>query len=52
MGIIGLHLGIVTPETEIYNSGYYIRGRPYKDLADPGLYDMESAIAHSSNTYF
>jgi len=52
MGIIGLHLGIVTPETEIYNSGYYIRGRPYKDLADPGLYNMESAIANSSNTYF
>ena len=35
MGIIGLHLGIVTPQTEIYNSGYYIRGRAYKDLADP-----------------
>lgn len=52
MGIIGLHLGIVTPKTEIYNSGYYIRGRPYKDLADPGLYNLESAIAHSSNTYF
>ncbi|MEO9887209.1 MAG: penicillin-binding protein 2 [Balneola sp.] len=52
MGIIGLHLGIVTPQTEIYNSGYYIRGRAYKDLADPGLYNMESAIAHSSNTYF
>jgi len=52
MGIIGLHLGIVTPQTEIYNSGYYIRGRPYKDLADPGLYNLESAIAHSSNTYF
>lgn len=52
MGIIGMHLGIVTPNTEIYNSGYYIRGRPYKDLADPGLYNMESAIAHSSNTYF
>ncbi len=52
MGIIGLHLGIVTPKTEIYNSGYYIRGRPYKDLAEPGNYTMEDAIAHSSNTYF
>tara|TARA_R110002124_G_scaffold277621_4_gene449170 strand:+ start:8397 stop:10241 length:1845 start_codon:yes stop_codon:yes gene_type:complete len=52
MGIIGMHLGIVTPNTEIYNSGYYMRGRPYKDLADPGLYNLESAIAHSSNTYF
>ncbi len=52
MGIIGLHLGIVTPETEIYNTGQYIRGRAYKDLADPGDYNMENAIAQSSNTYF
>ncbi len=52
MGIIGMHLGIVTPETEIYNTGQYIRGRAYKDLADPGEYNMEKAIAHSSNTYF
>ncbi len=52
MGIAGMHLGIVTPSTEIYNSGQYIRGRAYKDLADPGNYNMESAIAFSSNTYF
>ena len=39
MGLIGLHLGIITPETEIYNSGAYIRGRAYKDLAEPGDYD-------------
>ncbi len=52
MGITGLHLGLVTPETEIYNSGQYIRGRAYRDLADPGDYDMEKAIAYSSNTYF
>lgn len=52
MGIIGMHLGIITPETEIYNSGYYMRGRPYKDLAPPGNYVLESAIAKSSNTYF
>lgn len=52
MGIVGMRLGIVTPNTEIYNSGQYIRGRAYKDLADPGNYNMERAIAFSSNTYF
>lgn len=52
MGIIGLHLGIITPETEVYNTGQYIRGRVYKDLADPGNYNLEKAIAYSSNTFF
>jgi penicillin-binding protein 2 len=52
MGIIGLHLGIVTPNTEIYNTGQYIRGRAYRDLADPGNYNLEKAITFSSNTYF
>lgn len=52
MGIIGLHLGIITPETKIYNSGAYIRGRAYRDLADVGEYDLEKAITFSSNTYF
>ena len=52
MGIIGLHLGIITPQTEIYNSGAYIRGRAYRDLADVGEYDLKKAITFSSNTYF
>ncbi|MFD2533269.1 penicillin-binding protein 2 [Gracilimonas halophila] len=52
MGIIGLHLGIITPETQVYNSGAYIRGRAYRDLADVGEYDLEKAITFSSNTYF
>ncbi|MBD3616153.1 MAG: penicillin-binding protein 2 [Gracilimonas sp.] len=52
MGLIGLHLGIITPETEVYNSGAYIRGRAYRDLADIGEYDLEKAITFSSNTYF
>ncbi|MFN1835931.1 penicillin-binding protein 2 [Balneola sp. MJW-20] len=52
MGLIGLHLGIITPETEIYNSGAYIRGRAYKDLAEPGDYDLAKAITFSSNTFF
>lgn len=52
MGLLGLHLGLVTPDTEIYNTGAYIRGRAYRDLADPGDYNLEKAITHSSNTYF
>jgi penicillin-binding protein 2 len=52
MGIIGLHLGLITPQTEIYNPGAYYRGRAYGDMADPGNYDLEEAIAKSSNTYF
>ena len=52
MGIIGLHLGIITPETNIYNSGAYVRGRSYKDLAPVGDYNLEKAITFSSNTYF
>lgn len=52
MGIIGLHLGLITPQTEIYNPGAYYRGRAYGDMADPGDYNLEEAIAKSSNTYF
>ncbi len=52
MGLAGLHMGIITPSTEIYNSGAYIRGRAYRDLADPGDYNLETAIQYSSNTYF
>lgn len=52
MGLIGLHLGLITPETQIYNPGAYYRGRAYGDLADPGNYDLELALARSSNTYF
>jgi penicillin-binding protein 2 len=52
MGLIGLQMGLITPQTEIYNPGYYFRGRRYGDLADPGNYNLERAIARSSNTYF
>lgn len=52
MGLAALEMGLITPETEIYNSGAYIRGRAYGDLADPGDYDLELALAKSSNTYF
>ncbi len=52
MGLVGLEMGLITPQMEIYNPGFYLRGRRYNDLADPGYYDLELAIAKSSNTYF
>lgn len=52
MGLMGLELGIITPQTTIYNPGYYSRGRRYNDLADPGQYDIGKALQESSNTFF
>lgn len=52
MGLVGLEMGLITPQTEIYNPGAYYRGRAYRDLADPGNYDLAKAITMSSNTYF
>lgn len=52
MALVGLNLGIITEDTEIFNSGAYIRGRAYRDLAEPGEYNLERALTYSSNTYF
>lgn len=52
MGLFGLSSGLITANTEIYNPGYYQRGRQYGDLADPGNYDLKEALTKSSNTYF
>ncbi|HET6527516.1 MAG TPA: penicillin-binding protein 2 [Balneolaceae bacterium] len=52
MALMGLEMGVITPETEIYNPGYYLRGRRYEDLADPGIYDVGKALQESSNTFF
>lgn len=52
MGLYGLHTGLITPNMEIRSTGSYIRGRAYRDLADPGMYDLEKALANSSNYYF
>ncbi len=52
MGIIGQHMGLITPETVIQNTGTYRLGRDYADLAPPGEYTLESSLAFSSNTYF
>ena len=52
MGLIGLHLGFIDSTTTVYNSGAYMRGRPYRDAAPIGDYNLENAIANSSNTFF
>ncbi|MGM0460060.1 MAG: penicillin-binding transpeptidase domain-containing protein, partial [Bacteroidota bacterium] len=52
MGLYGLHTGLITPNMEIRSTGSYIRGRAYRDLADPGMYDLKKALAKSSNYYF
>lgn len=52
MGLMGLELGIINPQTTIYNPGYYSRGRRYNDLADPGQYNIAKALQESSNTFF
>lgn len=52
MALIGLKMDIITPQTEIYNPGYYYRGRRYGDHADVGTYRLRKAIQNSSNTYF
>ncbi len=43
------------PNETIYNPGYFqfrTGGKPVKDLALPGPYDLKKAIVHSCNTYF
>ncbi|MDR9388130.1 MAG: penicillin-binding protein 2 [Balneolaceae bacterium] len=52
MGMIGLHMGLITPETVVQNTGTYRLGRDYTDLAPPGDYILETSLAFSSNTYF
>lgn len=52
MALMGLEMGIITPQTEIESPGYYDRGRIYQDLADPGTYNVIKAIENSSNTFF
>ncbi|MEX0771361.1 MAG: penicillin-binding protein 2 [Balneolaceae bacterium] len=52
MGLAGLHMGLITPDTEVHNNGAYYRGRAYHDLAPVGDYNLERALTLSSNTYF
>src|SRR5690606_21084150 len=52
MGLIGLDLGIVTPETRVFCNGGFYKGRLYKCTGNHGSVNLEEAILHSCNTYF
>ncbi len=57
VGLAGLELGLVTPETRVFSNGkFYIEGynRPYRDWKDTGhgWVNIVSALEQSVNTYF
>ena len=57
VGLAGLELGVVTPETRVFSTGkFYIKGygRPYRDWKDGGhgSVDILEALEQSVNTYF
>ncbi len=57
VGLAGLELGVVTPETRVFSNGnFYIEGydRPYRDWKKTGhgWVNMRSALEQSVNTYF
>jgi penicillin-binding protein 2 len=57
VGLGGLEMGLVTPETRVFSNGeFYIEGysRPYRDWKDTGhgWVDMNGALEQSVNTYF
>ena len=57
VGLAGLELDLVTPETRVFSNGnFYIKGydRPYRDWKNMGhgWVDIRSALEQSVNTYF
>jgi len=57
VGLAGLELGVVTPQTRVFSNGtFYIKGysRPYRDWkeAGHGWVTISSALEQSVNTYF
>ncbi len=57
VGLAGLELGVVTPETRVFSTGkFYIKGygRPYRDwkASGHGSVDIREALEQSVNTYF
>lgn len=52
MGLVGLRLGLITPETTVYCNGGYHRGRLYRCTAVHGNQNLEQAVMNSCNTYF
>ncbi len=54
-GLAGLEAGVINPDYEFYNPGFFSlggRARPIKDTAPAGRYNFKEAFKHSSNTYF
>lgn len=51
-GLMGLQMGIITPQTTIYCPGGYQRGRFYRCLRQHGNQTIEDAIETSCNTFF
>jgi len=57
VGLAGLELGLVTPESRVFSNGkFFIEGydRPYRDWKDTGhgWVNIRSALEQSVNTYF
>jgi penicillin-binding protein 2 len=52
MGLVGLRLGLITPETVVHCNGGYFRGRLYRCTARHGNQNLEEAVKNSCNTYF
>jgi penicillin-binding protein 2 len=52
MALVGLKLGLITPETVVVCHGGFRRGRLYKCTASHGPQKLEQAIQNSCNTYF
>ncbi len=52
MALIGLKLGLITPETVVHCDGAYYRGRAYKCIKAHGDQVLLEAIKNSCNTYF
>lgn len=57
VGLAGLELGVITPETRVFSNGkFFIEGydRPYRDWKKTGhgWVDIRTALEQSVNTYF
>jgi penicillin-binding protein 2 len=52
MALVGLEMGLITPETVVQCNGGYRRGRLYKCTKAHGPQKLEQAIQNSCNTYF
>jgi len=52
MGLIGLEMNIITPQTNVFCSGGYYRGRLYRCTAQHGNQNLEQSIKNSCNTFY